>query len=574
MEPKLRYTTGDAMLEALQETGVSYLFCNLGSDHQAIIEALAKAKRENRKLPKPILCPHEFVALSAAHGHTMISGQPQAVIVHTDVGTINLGGALHNVARSQMPVFIFSGETPYTLEGELRGTRNININNTQDVFDQRGIVRNYMKWDYSIRTGRNVKQLVYRGMQLATSAPMGPVYLSGAREVMEEELHPDPRPYKGWSPIEPIPLPRQAAEEMIDALLAAERPLLITSSVGRNVKAVPLLVELCEKLAIPVIENIPKYMNFPTDHDLHVGYQGADWIRQADVIVVIEAETPWMNSVVQPSDQCKVYYIDMDPLKEDIPLWYYRSEKFCRADSYEALKLLNAVADQKHLPQERIAERRKRIADIHRKLQEEWQRQAKPAGSAITPQWLAACVKDILDEDTIVLNESISGMDAVHKYVPRNVPGCFYTNGGSSLGWSGGASIGAKLARPDKHIVTLVGDGSYFFGVPSVVHWMARRYQTPFLTVIFNNQGWNATKQNYLGLYPDGLAHQMDSYWVNFEQPANLAHVAEAAGGAYAETVHDAEQLPAALRRGMEEVRKGRAAVIDVRMQKVSNQQD
>ncbi|WP_442788063.1 thiamine pyrophosphate-dependent enzyme [Ferviditalea candida] len=72
---------------------------------------------------------------------------------------------------------------------------------------------------------------------------------------------------------------------------------------------------------------------------------------------------------------------------------------------------------------------------------------------------------------------------------------------------------------------------------------MARRYQTPFMTVIFNNQGWNATKKNTLMIHPDGAAKRDDRFWVNFDQPADMAKIAEAAGGAYAATVSDPQKV-------------------------------
>src|SRR5699024_1176446 len=81
MEECKMYTTSMAFLEALQEAGVSYVFANLGSDHTAIIEALGSARRDNKKLPDIIICTHEMVALSAAHGYAQATGEPQAVII-------------------------------------------------------------------------------------------------------------------------------------------------------------------------------------------------------------------------------------------------------------------------------------------------------------------------------------------------------------------------------------------------------------------------------------------------------------------------------------------------------------
>ena len=102
------------------------MFANLGSDHPGLIEALAQAKAEGHRadLPELIVCPHETVALSAAHAYAAVSGQPQAVLVHVDSGTQNLGGAVNNASRGRVPVLIFAGAAPYTIEGELPGSRH------------------------------------------------------------------------------------------------------------------------------------------------------------------------------------------------------------------------------------------------------------------------------------------------------------------------------------------------------------------------------------------------------------------------------------------------------------------
>jgi acetolactate synthase-1/2/3 large subunit len=158
------YTTSSAFLEALAEAGIRYIFANLGSDHPGIIEALAQAKADGREgeLPALIICPHETVALSAAHAYAMVTGEPQAVVVHVDSGTQNVGGMVNNAMRGRVPVLVFAGTVPYTQDGELPGSRTEFIQWIQDVRDQRGILRNYVKYDNELRTGRNVKQLVHR----------------------------------------------------------------------------------------------------------------------------------------------------------------------------------------------------------------------------------------------------------------------------------------------------------------------------------------------------------------------------------------------------------------------------
>src|SRR5881409_2559206 len=104
----------------------------------------------------------EDAGVSAAHAYAMVTGEPQAVMVHVDAGTLNLGGGVSNAARGRAPALVFAGSTPFTQAGELPGGRNEFIHWIQDIRDQRGILRNYVKYDNEIRTGRNVKQIVYR----------------------------------------------------------------------------------------------------------------------------------------------------------------------------------------------------------------------------------------------------------------------------------------------------------------------------------------------------------------------------------------------------------------------------
>jgi acetolactate synthase-1/2/3 large subunit len=295
------YTSSTALLEALTEAGVSCVFANFGSDHPALIEAIAEARATGKRIPRIVTCPHEMVGLSAAHGHAQVSGLPQAVLVHVECGTQSLAGAVHNAAKGRVPVLVFAGASPFTQEGELPGSRNEFIHWIQDVRDQRGIVRGYMKHDNEIRTGRNVKQMVRRAIQIATSDPRGPVYLMGAREVMEERIEPAPATDPdAWAPVARQPLPEAAVATILDALEAARRPLVVTSYLGRRPEAVPELVRFCEALGVGVLESVPSAVNLPHDHPL---YQGNQWneqrqnkaLAEADAVLVIDSDVPWIR---------------------------------------------------------------------------------------------------------------------------------------------------------------------------------------------------------------------------------------------------------------------------------------
>ena len=557
------YTSSDALTDALVDAGVTHIFLNSGTDYPPIIESWAKYESMGLNKPEIIISPHEYAALSAAQGFAQLTGKAQAVFVHVDVGTQNLGGALHNAYRCRVPVYLFAGVSPYTIEGECVGGRNAPIQYLQNVGDQTGIVRGYTKTAGEFHSGKNVRQMVFRSLQIAQSDPKGPVYTVASREVLEEESCRGQTDYEEWSPVAPMGLDDDSVDILTNALLSAQKPLLITSYLGRNTESVGELVRLCETLAIPVVESQQSYMNFPGNNDLHLGFDAHSMIPDADVIVVIDSDIPWIPAHARPNQNCRVFYLDVDPLKEDIPIWYIPSERFIKADSHTALKQLNKHLEAMAFDRDHIEARRKQLTGMHQVMRESWA--AEPAdGKVMTAAFVAKTLSDIIDEDTIILNEAITNCPAVDRHLPRTKPGTLFSSGGSSLGWHGGAAIGMKLAAPEKDIVALTGDGTFIFSCPTAVYWMARKYHTPFMTVIFNNQGWNAPKLITKGEHPDGFAARQNAFWTSFDPPAQLDKVAEAAGGAFARMVSDPNDLKAALLAGREAVKNGISAVINV----------
>src|SRR5699024_1124593 len=398
---------------------------------------------------------------------TQITDEPQEVIVHVECGTQNLGGAIHNAFKAKIPMLVFAGASPYTQEGELVGSRNEFIHWFQDVNDQRGIMRGYSKYDNEIRTGANVKQLVHRSLQIAKSEPQGPVYLMGPREVMEEEIEPVTIDTELWEPIAESALAEHDVFQLVEDLVAAKNPMVVTSYLGKMKEAVEQLVELCDRLSIPVLESVPQMMNFPADHPMHCGYQWNEdrqhpVLAEADFILVIDSDITWIPTKNKPKQDATIYYIDADPLKEDMPLWYIPSKRFYRADSLVALHQINQqLNEMKALPETEIEKRRQTVTTFHDELKAAAKVAETSDGDVITPEYLTACVGEVIDENTIILNDGITNYGANTTHIAANKPGSYYSSGAGSLGWNGGAAIGAKLANPDKTVISLTGDGSY-----------------------------------------------------------------------------------------------------------------
>lgn len=563
------YTASSALLEAITQAGVSHVFVNLGSDHPALVEAIAEARAMGTPIPRIITCPFEMVGLTAAHGHTMVSGQPQAVVVHVECGTQSLAGAVHNAARGRIPALIYAGLSPVTQDGEVKGSRNEFIHWIQDIHDQRSLVREYMKYTNEIRNAANVKQIVNRALQIASSEPKGPVYLVGAREVMEQETTPVTLEPERWRPVRPAALPDEDARAIVRALEGARRPLLVTSFVGRDPATVPELVRLCERLGVGVLESVPCAMNFPHDNPL---YQGSHWnnpyqsptLAEADVVLVIDSDVPWIPAVSRPRADAKILHIDIDPLKESMPLWYIGAESSYRANALVALRQLNAAAQGLQVDERRRAERQMHYAQAHARRAARL-REAEAPGEHISTQQLVASLRKVAGEDAILLSEGITNYPQIADHWAPTRPGSYFASGGGSLGWNGGAAIGAKLAAPDATIIAIGGDGCFLFSAPSSVFWMARRYDTPFLQIVLNNGGWCAPRFSTLAVHPDGYAARTRDLDLGFDPAPDYGGIAEASGGAKSIAVRKPSEVEAAIREALRVVREDRrCALLDV----------
>jgi len=437
------------------------------------------------------------------------------------------------------------------------------------VPDQRGIVRQYMKYDNELRSARNLPQIVLRALQIAHSDPKGPVYVVGAREVMEEPVSPALFDPDQWSPVGSTALRANDAAEIAERLSQARRPLLVTSYFGRRPAEVPGLVRLCRRIGMGVLESVPSCVNYPHDDEF---YQGNQWneprqnqaLAEADVILVLDSDVPWIPTVSRPAESAWIYHIDVDPLKPSTPLWYIGALLRFQADAGVAISQLNAYLDGKAADPGAVEERRRHYAARHHERAARLAAREVAEGGVITPEFLTACLRRQLGDDWIVLNEGITNYPVICDHMARSRPGSMIASGGGSLGWSGRAAIGVKLAHPPSNVAVLTGDGSYMFSQPSTVHWMARRYKTPFLQVIYNNRGWKAPKLSTLAVHPAGYASRAEDIGLSFDPPPDYAGIAKAAGGANARMLKDPAEVEAGIAEAIAVVREdGRAAVLD-----------
>ncbi len=553
-------STADAYLELLAARGVEYFFANAGTDFAPIIEAYARRGAQGQASPRPITVPHEVPAVAMAHGYTMVSGRAQAVMVHVIVGAGNAAGGVINAARSNIPMLFSAGRNPITEAGN-SGSRDRPIHWAQEAFDQAGMLREFVKWDYELKRFDQLETVVDRALTLAQSEPRGPVYLTLPREVLAErhEAIEYADPARAVVPAATLPDPG-AVEEAAAMLAAARNPIIITKALGRDPAAVPVLVRLAETLGAPVFDQFHTYVNFPQDHALHGGFEAAPHLADADAILVIESDVPWFPQMNRPKPETRVVHLGVDPLFSRYPVRGFPADLALAGTPRLALAAL-ADAVTRRVNATSVAERRERwaAAGARRREAAAAKSRAVQADAPIDMLWLSRAIGDLVDDRTIVVNEY--DLDATQCTFTR--PGSYFAappSGG--LGWGLGAALGAKLAAPDHSVICCVGDGAYIFGSPTASHFVSRAYNLPVLFVVFNNRTWNAVKRAVQTYARDGWAVRTDSMPLTALEPAPDYEMICRASGGHGERVEDPAALPDALRRGLHIVKEEKRQVV------------
>jgi acetolactate synthase I/II/III large subunit len=266
----------------------------------------------------------------------------------------------------------------------------------------------------------------------------------------------------------------------------------------------------------------------------------------------------------------KIIHLERDPLFTGIPGWGFPADLPITGCSEISLPALTSIIKSKlqksNIKPSQFEERRKKIEAQHHAMwrQVEASIDAVKNEQPISPLWVSKCIGDVVDEKTIVVNETVTSKlaDVIH----LNRPGSqFGTPLAGHLGWGLGAAIGVKLGAPEATVIAAEGDGSYMFCAPTACHFTAQKYRIPFLTMIYNNQAWNASLNAARGLFPDGVAQKTGNFPGTDLSPSPKFELTAQACGAYAERVEAPEALPGALKRALKVVREEkRQAMLNV----------
>lgn len=556
-------TAGAALLSRFSTLGVDYIFANSGTDFPPVIEGLSEAEARGIPLPRTVTVPFESAAIGMAHGYTLATGRPQAVMVHTNVGLANAAMGAINAACDNIPMLLFSGRTP-TLEKGRFGARTVPIGWGQEMLDQASLIREACKWDYELRFAEQVFDVIDRAHGIASSTPKGPVYVSLPREVLSETIPSAGAARRHQMRGAEIRVDASQMAEIARLLAEAENPVIFAQHGAGSPEAFAALARLAESWGIPVCQYWAVELALPTTHPMATGPDPTSWLERADVILCLDVLAPWSPATAEPRDAATVIQIGPRPLQDRSGVRNFRCDIGVTSEiSAAILALETALSDLADQHSERRTARAKAVAAINAGNQSARfdAAQSDEHAAALTKRWISHELSlHLRDKDVAVFSElgcqlPFMRMDAHQSWFDGPHAG--------GLGWGFPAAMGFALAQPNRTVVATMGDGSYMFANPVACHQIAEALGISMIVLVLNNTEWGAVRQSVMDIYPDGHAARANKVPLTDLSPSpNFVKVAEASR-AWARHATDVASFRDALTGALDHVaaRKGLAFI-------------
>jgi acetolactate synthase-1/2/3 large subunit len=561
---KLHSDGGTAILSAFHALGSRYVFCCSGSEWAAVWEAVARQRHEKSAGPEYIDVWHETVAVGMATGYGLVTGQPQGVLLHAGAGLLQGSMAVHGALLAGVPMVVMSAEALSYGEGPVdpgsQWYRNLSV-----VGGPRDMIRPAVKWAGQVHSVDILHESLIRAGEMSIRAPTGPVYLSAPVEVLQAAWTPPKTPRKA-----PPPGRRTSPEDEVAALaqrlVAAELPLVITETVGRDPGAFKALVELSELLALPVVEPQSAVCgNFPRSHPMHLGGAVEPFTDKSDLMLLVSCRAPWYPPSAKPPG-AHVVVIDEVPQRPHIVYQVHMADAYLEGDVGLVLESLVRAVRALKPDAGNVEQRRARLAGMRKEQQDTAARaesKAAAQSAAIDPVLVATTLRELAGPEAIYLDETITHSRVLTQHLGLDRPGAYYyVQGGLGLGIAEAA--GAKLAAPKRLVVLAIGDGSFMFNpvVPSLA--ALKNHRLPVLIVVFNNRQYLSMKFNLQRGYADGVAlSTKGGEGYDLSTQPDLAEFARPYG-MFGATVSSPKELRQVMGQAISAVREGRGALVNV----------
>jgi thiamine pyrophosphate-dependent acetolactate synthase large subunit-like protein len=553
---------GEAILEAFRKLKIDYIMSSPGSEWSPIWEALARQKLDNKPGPTYVESWHETLAVNMATGYTLITGRPQAVLLHAGVGMLQGSMGVHGAMQNEVPMVVMSGESQTLgedpdLDIEQQWYGGLSVGGIERF------VEPVAKWARAVTSPHTLYESVIRAGEMAQRVPKGPIYLNVALEHM---LH-DWTPPAAARDVPPAPSvqPRQEDVDQVAALLReAKSPVIVAETAGRDPKAFAALVELADLFAIPVINGrVNSVANFPTDHPLYLGLAKYKAVEDSDLVLLVGGRAPWYPARRRPTSG-KIVAIADNPLKGHMVYQNLHVDLYLEGDIAESLKLLIAALKSQKIDAAAVSARRQRWTRAHESYVAglKAERDKAQNGSGIDPLSLMGTLGEVMPADTIYVDETITHSPMLRQHLPQTKPQSFF-RGSGGLGQGIGTALGIKLAARTRPVVLLVGDGSFLYNPIIQALGASKRHELPITIIVLNNKKYEAMRKGHVHHYPDGASASKDlHYGVTIDGPEY-----EQLGshfGFHGQRVEKLADLKGALQGALAATKGGKTAILNV----------
>jgi acetolactate synthase I/II/III large subunit len=554
---------GEAILEAFRKLKIDYIMSSPGSEWSPVWEALVRQKLGNRPGPAYLDCWHETLAVNMAAGYTLVTGRPQAVLVHAGVGLLQGSMGVHGALSAEVPMLVMSGESQTLgenpdLDIEPQWYGGLSVGGPERF------VENITKWSRQITSPYTLYETVIRAGEMAQRNAKGPIYLDVALEHMLHEWSPPPDDRD-------VPFaPRVTAHpdevgKVARLLLAANNPVVVTEQSGRDPAAFTALVELAEALALPVTwGRVASYCNFPTDHPLYIGSANYKSLADADLILLVGGRAPWYPPHVRPS-KGKIVAISDNQFKGHMIYQNLHADHYLEGDIAASLQaLMQACAGKRDA--NAIEKRREQWKREHESLADALKAQRSKArngsGGTIAPLTLVEALGEVMPPDTIYIDETITHQPLVRQHLPFTTPQSFFRIFGG-LGQGIGTALGVKLAARERPVALLIGDGGFLYNPVIQALGASKQHDLPILIVIFNNKAYLAMEKGHVHHYPDGAAESAHIHLGSRLDGLDYENLGSHFGF-HGARVERGDELKAALQTALKSVQDGTTAIVNV----------
>ena len=553
---------GEAILEAFRKLKVDYIMSSPGSEWSPVWEALARQQLENRAGPTFLESWHETLAVNMAGGYTLITGRPQAVLLHAGVGVLQGSMGIHGALQNEVPMVIMSGESQTLgedpdLDIEQQWYGGLSVGGIERF------VEPFAKWARAVTSPYTLYESVIRAGEMAQRVPKGPIYLNVPLEHMLHDWTPPETARE--IPAAPTLQPRpQDIEKIAELVHDAKSPVIVTETAGRDPKAFSALQEFADLLAIPVINGrVNAYANFPTNHPLYLGTGRYKALDDTDLVLLVGARAPWYPPRRRPT-RGKIVAIHDHPLKEHMVYQNLHADFYLEGDIAESLTLLSAAAKSMKVETGTVKARRQRWTREHQDYVAALRTEREKAqnGSAIDPLSLLGVLGETMPANTIYVDETITHSPLIRQHLPQTTPQSFF-RGSGGLGQGIGTALGIKLAAPERPVALLIGDGSFLYNPIVQALGASKRHDLPIMIIILNNKKHEAMRKGHIHHYPDGVSANKDMHFgVTIDGPEY-----EKLGshfGFHGERVEYRAELDLALQSALTATQEGRTAILNV----------